>query len=115
MAADSEWDAVVVGAGHNGLVAANYLADRGWSVLVLEAAEQPGGAVASVDGFVSPGFVSDLYSAFYPLAAVSGPLAGLRLGDQGLRWSRAPDVLAHLLPDGRAAVLSRDVHRTAES
>ena len=115
MGPDSEWDAVVVGSGHNGLVAANYLADRGWSVLVLEAADRPGGAVASVDGFVAPGYVTDLYSAFYPLAAVSRPLSGLHLGKVGLRWSRAPEVLAHLLPDGRAAVLSRDAHRTAES
>ena len=84
-------------------------------MLVLEAAERPGGAVASEEGFVAPGYVTDLYSAFYPLAAVSQPLSGLRLGERGLRWSRAPDVLAHLLPDGRAAVISRDVHRTAGS
>ena len=40
-------DAVVIGAGHNGLVAANVLADAGWSVLVVEAEEEPGGAVRS--------------------------------------------------------------------
>jgi phytoene dehydrogenase-like protein len=39
-------DAVVVGAGHNGLVAADLLADAGWQVLVLEATDQPGGASA---------------------------------------------------------------------
>ena len=38
-------DAVVVGAGHNGLVAANVLADAGWSVIVLEAENEPGGSV----------------------------------------------------------------------
>ena len=38
-------DAVVIGAGHNGLVAANMLADEGWAVTVLEANAVPGGAV----------------------------------------------------------------------
>jgi phytoene dehydrogenase-like protein len=41
------YDAVVVGAGPNGLVAANHLVDKGWSVLVLEAQPTVGGAVRS--------------------------------------------------------------------
>src|SRR6201995_4597722 len=72
-------DAVVIGAGHNGLVAANLLADAGWDVVVLEATDRAGGAVASAHG-TAPGFVSDLYSAFYPLAAASPVIAALDLG-----------------------------------
>ena len=56
-------DAVVIGAGQNGLVAANLLADRGWSVTVLEAASEPGGAVRSAELW-EPGFVNDVVSAF---------------------------------------------------
>src|SRR5680860_1469839 len=63
-----DFDAVVIGAGHNGLVAANMLAERGWSVVVVEAEDLPGGAVKSGE-ITEPGFVSDLFSAFYPLAA----------------------------------------------
>jgi len=107
-------DAVVIGAGHNGLVAANLLADAGWDVLVLEAADQPGGAVRSAE-VTAPGFLSDLYSSFYPLAAASPVLRRLRLHEYGLHWRHAPTVLAHLLPDGRAAVLSRDPEVTAAS
>lgn len=107
-------DAVVVGAGHNGLVAANLLADAGWQVLVLEAAGSPGGAVRSAE-ITAPGHVSDLYSAFYPLAAASPVLRGLRLQEYGLRWRHAPAVLAHLLPDDRSVLLSRDVEETAAS
>jgi phytoene dehydrogenase-like protein len=105
---------VVVGAGPNGLVAANVLADRGWSVLVLEEQPHPGGAAVSTMT-LAPGFVSDLYSAFYPLAAVSPVLPRLELHRHGLRWAHAPEVLAHVLPDDRAVVLSHDVRRTAAS
>jgi phytoene dehydrogenase-like protein len=107
-------DAVVIGAGPNGLVAANALADAGWSVIVLEQAPEAGGAVRTAEVTV-PGFRTDLFSAFYPLAAASPVIRGLDLADHGLSWSHAPDVLAHVLDDGRAAVLSRSVERTAAS
>jgi phytoene dehydrogenase-like protein len=114
MTVSARVDAVVVGAGQNGLVAANLLADAGWSVLVVEQAPTPGGAVRTAE-VAAPGFRSDLYSAFYPLGAASPVFRGLRLTDFGLRWSRAPEALAHLLPDGRAALLSRDLDTTAAS
>ncbi|MFF4537039.1 phytoene desaturase family protein [Streptomyces aureus] len=107
-------DAVVIGAGPNGLVAANVLADAGWSVEVLEAEDALGGAVRHDHG-VDPDFTSDLFSAFYPLAAASPVLAALRLEEEGLEWSHAPQVLAHPLPDGRCAVLSRRLDETARS
>jgi phytoene dehydrogenase-like protein len=107
-------DAAVIGAGPNGLVAANLLADAGWSVLVLEAQPDPGGAVRSAE-VAAPGFVSDLYSSFYPLAAASPIFGGLGLGDYGLRWRHAPAALAHPTIDGRTAVLSRDLATTAAS
>jgi phytoene dehydrogenase-like protein len=106
-------DAVVIGAGSNGLVAANVLADAGWTVLVLEAADTPGGAVSSTD--IAPGFRADLCSAFYPLAAASPPLRDLRLDRYGLRWRHAPNVLTHILPDDRSVTLYREMERTAES
>ncbi len=107
-------DAVVIGAGPNGLVAANLLVDAGWSVLVLEAQPEPGGAVRSGE-VTAPGFVSDLYSSFYPLTVASPIIAGLRLDEHGLRWRHAPAALAHPMPDGRTAVLSRDLPTTMAS
>jgi phytoene dehydrogenase-like protein len=107
-------DAVVIGAGPNGLVAANLLCDAGWDVVVLEAQHVPGGAVRSAE-VAAPGFVSDLFSSFYPLALGSPIIRGLGLEDYGLRWRHAPTVLAHPLSDGRAAVLSRDLSTTALS
>jgi phytoene dehydrogenase-like protein len=109
-----EADAVVIGAGPNGLVAATALADSGWDVVVLEAQSAVGGAVRSAE-FVQPGYVSDLFSAFYPLAAASPVMRDLDLHRHGLRWVHAPDVLAHPLDDGRCVVLSRSLERTAVS
>ncbi len=106
------WDAVVVGAGPNGLVAANHLLDAGWSVLVLEAQPTVGGAVRSDDD-VHPGFVHDTFSAFYPLAAVSPAITSFGLEEHGLTWRHAPAVLGHPLPDGDWAILHRDREETA--
>lgn len=105
-------DAVVIGSGPNGLVAANALGDAGWDVLLLEASDDVGGAVRSAE-VTADGFVTDLYSAFYPLAAASPLLRDLELGRFGLEWTQAPDVLAHVLDDGRCAVLRSQAEATA--
>jgi phytoene dehydrogenase-like protein len=101
-------DAVVIGAGHNGLVAANVLADAGWSVLVVEAEDEPGGSVRSGE-LIEPGFVNDRFSAFYPLAAASPVFRSL-----GVRipFRHGPLVLVHPALDGSAAVLSRTLDET---
>ncbi|MDX3663210.1 NAD(P)/FAD-dependent oxidoreductase [Streptomyces sp. ID05-26A] len=107
----NEVDAVVIGSGPNGLVAATLLADAGWDVLVLEQRDTPGGAVTSAE-LTAPGFTNDVYSAFYPLGLGSPVIGALNLDVQ---WEHAPAVLAHVLPDDRVALLSRDVDVTAKS
>jgi phytoene dehydrogenase-like protein len=107
-------DAVVIGAGPNGLVAANLLAQRGWSVLVLEAQDQPGGAVKSGE-ITEPGFTSDLFSSFYPLAAASPAIRSLELERHGLTWRRAPVAVAHPQPDGACPLISTDLDESAAS
>jgi phytoene dehydrogenase-like protein len=106
-------DAVVIGAGQNGLVAAAALADAGWDVCVLEAQPHVGGAVRSEE--IHPGFVSDRYSAFYPLGAGSPVMRSLDLDRHGLEWVHAPSVLAHLRSpdDDTAAVMHRKPEDTA--
>jgi phytoene dehydrogenase-like protein len=107
-------DAVVIGSGPNGMAGANVLADAGWDVVVLEAQPEPGGAVRTGE-LTLPGWRHDLFSAFYPLGAASPVFRDMRLDDFGLAWSRAPLVLSHPFPGGRAAVMSTDVDETAAS
>ena len=104
-------DAVVIGAGPNGLVAANILADHGWSVEVLETAPEPGGAVRSGE-LTLPGFVHDRFSSFYPLAAASPAISNLQLEHYGLRWRRHPLAVAHPRRDGSVAYIAPDVEDT---
>src|SRR3954466_14676642 len=106
------YDAVVVGAGPNGLAAAIRLAQEKLSVLVLEAEKTIGGGVRSAE-LTLPGFTHDVCSAIHPLALGSPFLRHLPLEKHGLYWIQ-PDVpLAHPLPDSEVAILHRSIEATA--
>jgi phytoene dehydrogenase-like protein len=105
-------DAVVVGAGPNGLAAAVTLARHGHEVQVLEAASDIGGGTRSCELTV-PGVLHDICAAIHPLAAASPFLTSLPLGRHGLEW-RWPEIqLAHPLDGSRAALLVRSLDVTA--
>lgn len=108
----SSADAVVVGSGPNGLVAANLLADAGWDVVLLESQDSVGGAVRSAED-VRDGFVHDTFSSFYPLAMVSPTIRALDLERHGLVWSHAPAVAGTPFGDGRWALMHRTPEATA--
>jgi phytoene dehydrogenase-like protein len=106
-------DAVVIGSGHNGLVAAAYLARAGWSVEVLERNPEPGGAVATEE-LTEPGFRHDTFSSWHPLFHTSAAWA--ELGDElrarGLDYVNTDDVVtASATPHG-AVVAHRDPERS---
>ena len=105
-------DAVVIGAGPNGLVAANLLADRGLDVVVVEAQPDPGGAARSGE-LVEPGYCHDRFSAFHVLATVSPSFESLHLERHGLRWARSPLAVAHPSSDGTCPAVAGTTDETA--
>ncbi|MFB7991674.1 phytoene desaturase family protein [Streptomyces sp. NPDC056002] len=107
-------DAVVVGAGPNGLTAAVELARRGLSVAVFEARDTVGGG-ARTEELTLPGFRHDPCSAAHPLGINSPAFRDMPLDRYGLEWLHADLPMAHPFPDGSAAVLSRSVAETAAS
>lgn len=107
-----EYDAVVVGAGPNGLAAAIELTRAGRSTLVVEASTTPGGGSRSAE-LTLPGFVHDHCAAVHPLGAASPFFRTLPLERHGLTWIEPPTLLAHVLGDGSTVTLERTIEATA--
>lgn len=107
------YDVVVIGAGHNGLVAAAYLARAGMSTLVLERNERVGGAVASGE-ITRPGFVHDLFATNQNLFLGSPAFAELGddLARHGLRFATTDRPYSNVFPDGRSLRVHQDADRT---
>ena len=110
----SMFDAVVVGAGPNGLTAAVELARRGFAVALYEAADTVGGG-ARTEELTLPGFRHDPCSAVHPHGVGSPAFKAMPLARFGLEWMHPELPMAHPFPDGTAAVLSRSVGETAMS
>ena len=107
-----KYDAVVIGAGPNGLAAAIRFAQEGRSVLVIEVAKTPGGGCRSAE-LTLPGFTHDICSAIHPLGYGSPFFRTLPLEHSGLEWIQPEAALAHPFEDGPPALLYRSIEKTA--
>jgi phytoene dehydrogenase-like protein len=109
-----DYDAVVIGAGPNGLAAAIELARAGCSVCVFEGGDSVGGGVRSSE-LTLPGFVHDVCSAIHPLGRGSPFFRSLPLTDFGLKWIDSDAPVAHPFQQGRPLVAERSVNETANA
>ena len=110
----ARYDAVIVGAGPNGLAAAITLAKAGQSVLVFEGYETIGGGTRTRE-LTLPGYLHDVCSAIHPMGIGSPFLQSLPLERYGLEWIHPDIPLAHPFLGGTAAVLYRDLAATGSS
>ncbi|RNL87832.1 NAD(P)/FAD-dependent oxidoreductase [Sinomicrobium pectinilyticum] len=110
----TEYDAIVVGSGPNGLAAAIKLQSEGLEVLLVEGKDTVGGGMRTME-LTLPGFLHDVCSAVHPIAIASPYLSGLPLHEHGLEYILPEVDCAHPFDDGSAAHLERSVERTARS
>src|SRR5262249_32268350 len=112
----STFDAVVVGSGVNGLVAAAELAKAGWSVALVERNDRLGGFIATEERTV-PGYLHDTYSSWHPLFASGAAYAALGndLHRHGLQYRNTDGlVTGTVADDGRLVLAHRDPKATAD-
>ena len=112
---DDEADVVIVGAGHNGMAAAGYLARAGKRVIVLERLGKVGGMTSA--GYMIPQAPEHLVT---PCAVEllfvrgTGLIEDFELAKHGLEWVDPDPTYAYLHPDGSSVCLFRDPARTEE-
>ena len=108
-----DYDAIVIGAGHNGLAAAVQLSSQGWRVLVLERAKVAGGAVKTAE-VTLPGFRHDLYAMNLSMFAGSAFFARHKesLLAAGLGFVPASRTFASVFDDGRWLGVDTDMAHT---
>jgi phytoene dehydrogenase-like protein len=109
----TDYDAIVVGSGPNGLAAAIAMQQAGLSVLLVEGKETIGGGMRSAE-LTLPRFVHDVCSAILPLAACSPFLKTLPLEKHGLKFIEPTIAAAHPFDDGTAAALYKSIDQTAK-
>ncbi len=110
------YDAIIVGAGHNGLVTGIYLAKAGWKVLILERNSEAGGAVKTAE-ITLPGFRHDLFATNLNLFAGSPFYQEFKtdLDSHGLEFAPVQHPFCSVFPDGSYAGVSADLETTVRS
>ena len=111
---DASYDAVIIGAGHNGLSLATYLAKCGWSVAVFEKRGEEGGGLCTEE-LTRPGFLHNVHCNYHTLVGVCPVYDDLELTRHGLRYVQPPVQMASVFADGTALTVHTDLDKTCAS
>jgi phytoene dehydrogenase-like protein len=109
-----EYDAVIIGAGHNGLTLGSYLARSGLSVGIVERRAEEGGGLCTEE-LTLPGFLHNLHANYHTFVNLSPAFEDLDLYEHGLEYSRPEVQMASVFPDGTALTVHTDLDKTCAS
>jgi phytoene dehydrogenase-like protein len=113
--ADATFDAIIIGAGHNGMALAAYLSKCGWKVGVFEKRGEEGGGLCTEE-LTRPGFLHNLHANYHTLVGICPVYEDLELTTRhGLRYVLPPVQMASVFPDGTALVVHTDLDKTCKS
>jgi phytoene dehydrogenase-like protein len=112
--ADATYDAVIIGAGHNGMALGTYLARCGWEVAIFEKRAEEGGGLCTEE-LTRPGFLHNVHCNYHTLVGVCPVYGDLELYDHGLRYVRPPVQMASVFRDGTALTVHTDLDKTCAS
>ncbi len=111
---DASFDAVIIGAGHNGLALGTYLAKGGWDVAIFEKRTEEGGGLCTEE-LTRPGFLHNVHSNYHTLVGVCPVYEDLGLYDHGLEYVQPPVQMGSVFRDGTALTVHTDLDKTCAS
>jgi phytoene dehydrogenase-like protein len=110
----SSYDAVIIGAGHNGLTLAAYLARTGLKVAVVERRGEEGGGLCTEE-LTLPGFLHNVHANYHTFVGLAPAFRHLELFEQGIEYAHPEVQMASVFDDGRALCIHTDAERTHAS
>ncbi len=110
----TQYDVIIIGAGHNGLTLGAYLARSGLSVVVLEARHEEGGGL-STEELTYPGFLHNVHANYHTFVDLAPPVSDLKIRDHGVQYVKPEVQMASIYPDNTALVIYDDIEKTAAS
>ena len=111
----SDFDAIIIGGGHNGMALAAYLGKSEWEVLVLERRLEEGGGLCT-EQYTRPGYLHNLHSNYHTFVGLCPVYEDLELiGGDGVSYVHPPVQMGSIFPDGTALTIHTDMHKTHAS
>lgn len=111
---DATYDAIIIGAGHNGMALGAYLARSGWDVAIFEKRGEEGGGLCTEE-ITRPGFLHNVHCNYHTLVGVCPVYDDLELTSHGLRYVRPPVQMGSIFSDGTALTVHTDLDKTCAS